>query len=324
MSYSIYRTGKIIRIAGILATSMIVLMGCGERDTTEEMAYRQYGINCMDSGEYDKAVDAFQDALDVSTGGVTRLEIDICLYKAQAQFLSGDTEGALETYGALIEYDDNAKAYYGRGSLYLALEDSEKALNDFDSAIEAAPEDYELYIGIYETLANKGFKDKASNYLSKAVEIKGKSGYDLMEKGRIYHLMGDDESAKGNLEKAIDEGETKANYYMALMYLDQGEDTLAQTFFDEYLKTGEPGPEELGKIGESLMNTGEYQVAIGYFEAALKAEEVPNEQQLRKNTIIAYERMGDFDNAKKLMAEYIKDYPEDEAAIKDNTFLETR
>ena len=72
-----------------------MLSGCGQKtNTTDQEAYRQYGINCIESGDYPSAVDAFQKALDQSHGKVTAAEIDICYYKAEAQFLSGDNEGA--------------------------------------------------------------------------------------------------------------------------------------------------------------------------------------------------------------------------------------
>ncbi len=84
-----------------------MLSGCGQKtNTTDQEAYRQYGINCIESGDYPSAVDAFQKALDQSHGKVTAAEIDICYYKAEAQFLSGDYEGAQTTYQALIDYKD--------------------------------------------------------------------------------------------------------------------------------------------------------------------------------------------------------------------------
>ena len=45
---------------------------------------------------------------------------------------------------------------------------------------------------------------------------------------------------------------------------------------------------------------------------------------IRKNTIICYENLGDFEKAKSLMEAYVADYPDDEEAKKDYTFLKTR
>ena len=44
-----------------------MLTGCGSDDKAKDKdAYRQYGINCIENGSYDDAVDAFQKALDLS------------------------------------------------------------------------------------------------------------------------------------------------------------------------------------------------------------------------------------------------------------------
>ena len=48
-----------------------MLTGCGSGDKAKDKdAYRQYGINCIENGSYDDAVDAFQKALDQSVGSV--------------------------------------------------------------------------------------------------------------------------------------------------------------------------------------------------------------------------------------------------------------
>ena len=60
-----------------------MLTGCGSGDKAKDKdAYRQYGINCIENGSYDDAVDAFQKALDQSVGSVGAEELDICYYKA--------------------------------------------------------------------------------------------------------------------------------------------------------------------------------------------------------------------------------------------------
>ena len=57
-------------LAAVLALS---LAACGSKDTTEQDAYRQYGINCLESGNYEDAIKAFQNALNQSLGKAQRL-----------------------------------------------------------------------------------------------------------------------------------------------------------------------------------------------------------------------------------------------------------
>ena len=66
--------------------------------------------------------------------------------------------------------------------------------------------------------------------------------------------------------------------------------------------------------------------AIAYFEEGLSLKGNSDEliQSMRFNCIFAYEKLGDMDTAKSLLGDYTADYPEDEAAVKEAQFLETR
>ena len=98
------------RIISVLLATVFALsvIGCGTKDTKEQDAYRQYGITCMESGKYEDAVKAFQNALGESIGHIGEKELDICFYKAKAQALDGKTKDALATYNAIIKYNKDA------------------------------------------------------------------------------------------------------------------------------------------------------------------------------------------------------------------------
>ena len=48
------------------------------------------------------------------------------------------------------------------------------------------------------------------------------------------------------------------------------------------------------------------------------------EQSLKLNEITAYEYMGEFEVASSKMQEYLKNYPDDQMAVRENIFLSTR
>ena len=287
-------------------------------------AYRQYGINCIENGSYDDAVDAFQKALDQSVGSVGAEELDICYYKAKAQYLSGDVDGAIDTYTAIIDYNKDSDAYYLRGCIYFAKNDSDKGMRDFKTALSENDDNYELYLGVYETLSKYGMNDQGKEYLDKALKFKAKTADDYMQRGRIYTMLGDYDSAIKSLQKAIDEKLVKANYYMGEVYQKQGDNDSSQKYFKKYLDSGEADSYDLMNMGQAQMDNGNYDTAITYFQNALELESVPNKQQITKAMIIAYEYSGDFATAKSKMEEYMKDYPDDEDATREYQFLETR
>ncbi|MDD6482704.1 MAG: tetratricopeptide repeat protein [Lachnospiraceae bacterium] len=314
------------KAAGIVVIAALALnMGaCTKKDHKEQDAFRQYGITCLESGDYEAAVESFQKALDQSLGKVGKKELDICFYKARAQYLNGDTEDALETYNAIIKYNKDARAYYLRGKLYFDLGDQEKALADYQEAAERAEDDYELYIGIYESMCSQGMEADGQKYLNQALDRKGDKPKDCLYKGRISYLLGDNKGAVDYLTKAKEGKEELASYYLGLVYEAEGDKEKYQACIQEYIDSGVATSYELYDLGMNEMEKSHYKQAITYFEAGLALEEVPNKQNLMKSTIAAYEYRGDFDSAKKVMKEYLSLYPSDEDAKRESIFLETR
>lgn len=308
----------------LTAACCMVLAACGAKENKEQDAYRQYGITCMESGKYEEAVKAFQNALDTAGGVITEKELDICFYKAKAQALNNETDAAIETYQAVIDYKKDARAYYLRGSLYLDLGEQEKGDADFAEALERGKDNYEIYIGIYESLNSHDRTAEGQKVLSQALELKGDGAEDCLYKGRICYLLDEYEDALSYLTEAKKQNLVLASYYMGLVYEAQGDAQKAKASIQEYLDSGEASSYELYELGMTEMGDGDYESALTYFSSALALETVPNRQNLMKSMIAAYEYSGDFDSAKSLVKEYLKLYPSDEDVQREQTFLETR
>lgn len=308
----------------LIGTLAFSLCGCSGDRKKDQAAYRAYGITCLQDGQYEEAVEAFQRALDQSRGQVGATEIDTCYYKAEAQFLSGDYEGAITTYTAVVDYNGDATAYFLRGCAYFKMEQWEEGLADFRAGVAADDDNYELYIGIYEVLAASQMEGEAQSYLNQALDIRGDKAYDKMQKGRIYLLLGEYDSAIAALKDAVERGNREANYYLGEAYSEYGDAELAEECYKLYLDSGVADSEGLYGMGERRMQKGDYEGALVYFNSAMEMENVTNKQELMRAMIIAYEKSGDFDTAKTMMAEYVELYPADEEAQRENIFLQTR
>lgn len=316
---------KYIAVSAVVLLLAGSLAGCTDKDKENQEAYRKIGINSMAEGNYEKAIKSFQKALDTSLGEIGAEEIDICYYKAAAQFAKGDYDDAIKTYTALIDYDKkNGEAYYLRGSVYLNQDKKEKALKDYDKAIAADSTDYELYEGIYENLSNSGYEEEGKQYLEKTVENKAKEAEDYAAQGHIYYLLGDYKQAKTNLDKAIDKNSKGALLYLAEIYNAEDKTEEAQALLENYVKDNAKDSEALNTLGMMQMNHENYEDALKYFQLGLEIKDASNRQELMKNEIAAYEYMGDFASAKKKMEAYLKEYQNDEEAVREYTFLKTR
>lgn len=313
----LFAGGVMLLLAGSFFT------GCASKEQRleKETAYRKIGLNAMEEGDYAKSIEAFNSALEQAKG-IGANEVDICYYKAAAQFAAGDYTKAVETYDALLEYDKkNADAYFLRGCVYLKKNESDHAKEDFKKAVKYAAND-EIYLSIYNSLAGAGCTEDANAYLEEALGKKaGRDAKNYTVKGRFYLIKEQYDNAVEQLVKAVEKGDVEANLYLAQAYEALGNSTEQEKCIDAYIKEYPKSSVAYNKQGLNAMESGDYETAISEFSAGLEADEVTNEQELRSNLIAAYEYNLDFDKAKELMQAYLADYPEDEAAAREYLFL---
>ena len=108
----------IIAVVGVL---LAYFAKVNREREAQQLVYRQEGIAYYEQGDYEHALECFQKALEDSKGDINDVEMDICFYKARTLYELGDMEGALETYNAVVEYNESPKAYFLRGNLYYSM-----------------------------------------------------------------------------------------------------------------------------------------------------------------------------------------------------------
>ena len=302
-----------------------VMTGCGSQKEEAKATYRQMGIEYMEQGDYAGAIDAFNAALAQGVGSVGADELDITYYKATAQYASGDVEGAMATYNAVIDFNREAyEAYYLRGCLYGKQDNVEAAKADFANAVKYGGKDYALYLNIYENLAGLGYVEDGATYLKEALAFKGEAVSDLEYKGQIYYLLGEYENAIGVLQNALEAGSTYANLYLAKCYDDMGDAATAEDYLNTYMGTATADAIALNELGELMLDKELYAEAVSYLEQGLACEVIPNRGALMHNLIVAYEFNGNFDKAWDLVQDYVILFPEDEEAQREYIFLKNR
>ena len=310
----------------ILVAVMAILAcaGCDSKREERQMQLREQGISYLENGDYEKALEKLQLALDESLGEIGALELDICYYKAEAQYMLGQTEEAIQTYTAIIGYNNASKAYYLRGNVYYSQDKEALAISDYESAIQYdGKNDYELYVGIYEAMKAHG-DAQGVTYLEKALEIKGETAYDKMQKGRIRFMLGAYSEAVALLTEAAAAGEDESYYYLVEVYLATDKAEQAKEALNHYVTSESADAYRLYHVADAQMKKANYDIAIECLEAALELELVPNKQSVMKSLVIAYEKTADFTSARKVLERYVALYPEDEEAKRELTFLETR
>ena len=311
-------------LTGLLGMSML-LGGCTSKSEKKAQEYKELGIKQMQEENYEDAVNSFQKALDQSLGRIRAEELDVCYYKALAQYKAGDTEAAIETYDNLIDYDEkNWEVYYLRGSVLLADGQNEAALKDYAQAVSLNESDAKLYAHISENLQNAGEKDQAQSYLEKGLQINPSSAADYEGLGDLYALNGDTENAASMYNQAAEKGEDSAYLSLGKMYASNDQMDEAKAAFQKYMEKYPEDADALEQLGEIAAESGDYADAATYYKKAIENASDSQKKGLQKKLVAIYEKSGDFSSALETAKAYVADYPDDADMQKEYEFLQTR
>lgn len=222
------------RLAGAtlgLTLCLGLLSACGSKTTQQMEEKKEAGITAMQSADYKTAVESFDAALQLSGAKVDANVVDICFYKAAAEYAQGNLKEAIAVYDSIVDYDEtDYRPCFLRGSVYLNEGEKEKAIKDYEEAVKRAGSNYELYILISQNLKASGMEDEGDNFLDEALALEGKSGEDYLGKGRIYLEQGDYKQAIEYLQTAVEKKTSDAKVYLAETYEASGDSDSAPNF----------------------------------------------------------------------------------------------
>lgn len=315
----------ILILTGVLIAGTISVSGCSiGKDREQEEAYRSEGIAAFKAGDYQTAIEKFDLALEESKGDTSELETDIIYYKAKALVENNDPDSAIAIYDEILEEDpSDSDTWYLRGCASLKAGLIEQADTDFARAVQNAPNDYELTFAVYQAFQDADQQEKADAAIEQALSFEEESEEDLCRKGYICYLLDDTQQANTYLAKAIEEGSDQAVLYQGMIYAQTGQREEAVSMFDRYAEEHADDPEEMLDLAAAAKGGGLYEEAIRYYSALREMEDADG-QAVLKGLIASYEGSGDYETAYTLLEEYLQSWPDDEAAQKEMTFVQTR
>ncbi len=304
--------------------ALATLDAAAEAGEDAQMVARYRGIAHAGLTNYEDAVTCYLEALSYSNLFVRDVDFDLNYYLADAYEKLGMRNEAKAVYSAILQLrEQEVNALFLRGRLYLEDGLYDLAIADFDKTVALDKDGYDLRIEIAGLLSEKGYQEEGLHYLQKflADNEKKLSDYD---KGRIYYYMGDYEKAKVALESAKSEASDDIILLLGKSYEQLGDFNYATSVYKNYLEEHPDSAEIFNQLGLCKMKSGEYEEALSAFRSAANVENNGMSQVLEFNQIAAYEHVGNFKQAAVLMEEYLKKYPEDEAAKREYEFLKSR
>lgn len=158
-----------------------------------------------------------------------------------------------------------------------------------------------------------GKTSEAVSAFEQAAEEAEEKGEDASEAyrglGMAYYAGGDYETARTNLQKALEEGALQTPVIYNLI----GICSMNLEDYDSALTAFEQGI-QLPKSGVVSKGTKQEQT-VDYSEVI---------QEMKRNRVVCYEKKLDWAGAKAAMSEYSMEYPNDADAQKEAGFLSTR
>lgn len=284
---------------------------------------RGQGIAYLGLAKYQEAIEQFLNALSYSDEFVDDFDFDTNYYLATAYFKNGQTADAGAVYSAILNLRDDKEAHYLRGIVYLEEDRIVDAKADFDIALSKVNGDYDMRINIANALMEKGYEEEGKAYLQAALGSNEKKISDY-DKGRLYYHMGDYENARNCLEAAKGNKNAETVLLLGQTYEKLGDYNYAASVYSNYLTENPNHVIIFNRLGMCKLQAGDAKSALNYFEQALALEDSSMTQILKFNQIVAYEYLGEFDQANVLMKNYLQIYPDDQEALREYEFLKSR
>ncbi len=159
----------------------------------------------LDAGEYEQAIAAFGEALELDPAQVAALS-----GRGRARSLSGDDEGALVDLERAVELASKAAedgpvsltdALMERAAIRAALDDYAGAIADYSAVIERAPRSY-AYAKRGDCKRRQGDHEGAVADYDKAIELDPKAAAVYYSRGLARKALGDTQGAADDMAKA--------------------------------------------------------------------------------------------------------------------------
>ena len=172
-------------------------------------------------------------------------------------------------------------------------------------------------------MIEKGYEEEGKAYLQAALGSNEKKISDY-DRGRLYYHMGDYENARNCLEAAKGNKNAETVLLLGQTYEKLGDYNYAASVYSNYLTENPNHVIIFNRLGMCKLQAGDAKSALNYFEQALALEDSSMTQILKFNQIVAYEYLGEFDQANVLMKNYLQIYPDDQEALREYEFLKSR
>jgi len=166
---------------------------------TESMDYLQKGKDYFNRGDYQQAIEQYDEAIRLDPQYA-----DAYFNRGRAYSYLGQHEQSKEDLDEAIRLNpQHAMAYNNRGIAYGQLGQYERAIEDFDEAIRLDSQDAKAYNYRGVAYGQLGQYERAIQDLDEAIRLNPQEAGSYDIRGTLYQSLGEDELAERDFQKGI-------------------------------------------------------------------------------------------------------------------------
>ena len=302
-------------------TAMEEFQTAANEDGRKAEAYRGEGIIYLKRQDYEHAATLFGLSLDAMEYQNEEFREDVLYYQAEAYAGAGRIQEAEAVYRQLETGSDPGLAFFRQGQICLDRGSMDSAKELFAQALEQDGS-YEMYIRIYEACADVSREADGAVYLRTALELTPSDGEDYYSEGLIHYYLENYDQARISLNNAVEAGKEDARLLLGKICLETEDVAGARVVYQQWLEENEKAAPAYNGLALCDIAEGNYDSALVNIETGLSCGGA--EEELLFNEIVVYEYKLDFETAKEKMQEFLEKYPDNEEAVRENMFLQSR
>jgi tetratricopeptide (TPR) repeat protein len=282
------------------------------------IAHNNRGVIYATTGNYDGAIADFSQTLKLIPKASNPARPDRTNSRQISSFnLNSDRENPIASF--LTTDLSDYLVYVNRGFAYLSKGDYDRAIADFNQAIQIQPDSTLAYFNRAAVYFAKQDYDRALTDLNQVIQLQPNFDLAYVKRGSVYSFKGDYDRALADLDHAIQLQSNSAFFYTVRGEIYFKRDDLARAIadFSQAIKLQPNLVDAYYNRGRSYREKGDYDRAIADYDQAIKLEAEPKKAKIYNGRGWTYAQAGKFDQAIADLNQAIKLKP-DEANFYDS------